>query len=185
LVGLVFGVALVVAAFTQPRRLLDPLPIAWILGLLTWNLIFVGGEIQRHFSMIAAVLALVGIGLLLPRTSVFLRSFNVGLVAVAGIALYLHSYFVRSFAHDGLSLPMAVSWPDYFCVGNLIRAKYPGLAVVTRTADNFELPIAAEFATAMVWSHVAFVHQVSMTLMLQSLIESIGATTSSCSNETC
>src|SRR5262245_49482945 len=158
-VGLVFGVALVVVAFTQPRRLLDPLPVAWILGLLTWNLIFVGDEIQRHFSMIAAVMALVGIGLLLPRTFVFLRSFNVGFVAVAGIALYLHSYFVRSFAHGGKSLPMAVSWPDYFCVGNLIRAKYPGLAVVTRIADGFELPIAAEFTTAMVFSQVAFVHQ--------------------------
>jgi hypothetical protein len=158
-VGLVFGVALVVAAFTQPRRLLDPLPVAWLLGLLTWNLIFVGDEIQRHFSMIAAVMALVGIGLLLPRTFVFLRSFNVGFVAIAGIALYLHSYFVHSFAHGGKSLPIAVSWPDYFCVGNLIRAKYPGLAVVTRIADDFELPIAAEFTTAMVWSQVAFVHQ--------------------------
>src|SRR5262245_16338362 len=159
LVGLVFGAALVIAAFTQPRRLLDPLPVAWILGLLTWNLIFVGSEIQRHFSMIAAVMALVGIGLLLPRTFVFLRSFNVGFVAVAGIALSLHSYFVHSFAHGGKSLPMAVSWPDYFCVGNLIRAKYPGLAVVTRIADGFELPIAAEFTTAMVFSQVAFVHQ--------------------------
>ena len=158
-VGLVFGIALVVAAFTEPRRLLDPLPVAWILGLLTWNLIFVGSEIQRHFSMVAAVMALVGIGLLLPQTFVFLRSFNVGFVAVAGIALFLHSYFVDSFAHRGKSLPMAVSWPDYFCVGNLIRAKYPGLAVVTRTADDLYLPIAAEFTTAMVWSQVAFVHQ--------------------------
>src|SRR5262245_54029169 len=94
-----------------------------------------------------------------PRTFIFLRTFNVGFVAVAGIALCLHSYFVRSFAHGGKSLPMAVSWPDYFCVGNLIRAKYPGLAVVTRVADGFVLPIAAEFTTAMVWPQVAFVHQ--------------------------
>jgi hypothetical protein len=158
-VGLVFGIALVMAAFTQPRRLLDPLPVAWILGLLTWNLIFVETEIQRHFSMVAVVMALVGIGLLLPRTFVFLRWFNVGFVAVAGIALFLHSYSVHSFAHRGHSLPMVVSWPDYFCVGNLIRAKYPGLSVVTRTPDDLYLPIAAEFTTAMVWSQVAFVHQ--------------------------
>ena len=157
-VGLVFGVALVAVAFTQPRRLLDPLPVAWILGLLIWNVIFVGNEIQRHFSMLAAVMAVVGIGLLLPRTFIFSRlSFNIGIILAVVTALYLHSYFTRRFASVGSFLP--TSWPDYFCVGNLIREKYPGLAVVTRTADNFDLPIAAEFTTAMVWSQVAFVHQ--------------------------
>jgi hypothetical protein len=71
-VGLVFCVGLVAVAFTQPRRLLDPLPVAWILGLLVWNLIFVKNEIQQHFSMIAAVMAVVGIELLLPRASYLL-----------------------------------------------------------------------------------------------------------------
>lgn len=160
-VGVAFGVALIITACTQPRRLLDPLPLAWIIGLLICNVVFVGNEIQRHFSMIAAVMAVVGTGLLLPpRLLGFPRlALNAGVLAAMVAALYLHSHFTRRFAVVGKSLPAAVSWPDYFCVGKLIRDKYPGLAVVTRTPDNFELPIATEFTTAMVWSQVAFVHQ--------------------------
>jgi hypothetical protein len=160
-VGAVFGAALVVAAVTQPRRLLDPLPIAGLLGLLIWNLVFVGNEIQRHFSMIGAVMAVVGIGLLLPPRLIGLQrlALNAGMLLAMGAALYLHSNFTRRFAVVGKSLPAAAAWPDYFCVGKLIRERYPGLAVVTRTPDNFELPIAVEFTTAMVWSQIAFVHQ--------------------------
>ena len=159
IVGILFAFVLVVVGYSQPKRLLDPLSLAWLIGLILWNVIVIETEIQRHSSMVGSMLALVGIGLLLPPAQTFKKFIaNAGAAAAAVTVLYLHSDFVGRLAYGGSFLPMALPWRDYFCINNVIRSKYPGLPVVVRTPDNHELPIATEATSAMVWSQVAFVH---------------------------
>lgn len=158
--GIVFAVALLFCLVRNPGRIWDPLPLMWICTLLLWNVVVVETEIQRHASMIAAVLSVVGIGLTLPAgIKLTQRAVQSAYLIVAAVAAFLDGVLVQHYSSGGSYLPLAVPWRDYFCVANLIRSRYPGLPVVTRTPDNLELPIAAEATTAMVWSQVAFVHQ--------------------------
>ena len=160
--GAALTVGLIWAAFRCRSVLREPLVMALIGGIVLWNFMVVDTEIQRHFSMVIAVVGAIVIAAHFPTLAGSRGRRLAGAASVAlcvGICLGLNGILVRAYTRNASFMPLTVAWPDYFCANDLIARKYPGLAVIVRTPVNFELPISAEATTSLVWSQIAVVHQ--------------------------
>lgn len=162
--GALLTAVLVRAAIRNRRLFADPLVVTLLVGTLLWNVLAVQTELQRHFSMIAAFLTLLVIAIAVtPLERIHGRVSRVvgGTIGVACAltALVLNAHLVQSYTTGGAVLDLSIPWQDYFCTNKVIARDHPNMAVIVDTPPSFELPIATEGTTALVWSQVAQVHQ--------------------------
>jgi hypothetical protein len=183
--GILVSLLFVWWAFEKPVRFRDPIALALLGGSFFWNIILVNGEIQRHFSMLAAIAILVLISLALPldwhpwkfgfRSRVALKLCSA--IAAILIAIQLIEVFTVKGSSGDPTIDYFVDrlWAgtsgrlskgfrddaanDYFCINDFITRNRPGLPVVAAQAEILGFPFAAEVTTALMPWRETVVHQ--------------------------
>jgi hypothetical protein len=156
--GLLVTLLLLRGAFMERGMFGDLIVISYILGVVVWNLIIVDTEIQRHQSMIAAVLGLWLIAAHVPCSWPRLVV-SIAVVATAVLCIGLNGFLIRAYTRNAAFMPLTSAWTDYFCMNDIVRKRHSKIAAIVRTPEHFELPISVEAMTSLVWSQVASVHQ--------------------------
>jgi hypothetical protein len=149
---------LVWMAVAKRKLLKEPLVLAFLAACIFWNGVLVDTEIQRHSSMAIAFIGLLVVALYLPWKSRWIVSTLVVIPSIF-VCVLLNTHFIRAYENNAGFMPLTTGWPDYFCMNDLVRKRFPGMPLVVATPRNFELPIGVEAGPTFVWSQVAAVHQ--------------------------
>ena len=146
------------AIFFKREIFKDPLVITLLISCVMWNAIIVDTEIQRHYSMALAFIALFVFALQIPDSLSGLRQILLA-VPVIYICFIINGIFIKAYENNASWMPLNIGWKDYFCMNDLVQRKFPGMPLIVSTPRHFELPIGVEAGPSMVWSQVASVHQ--------------------------
>ena len=156
--GFIFIFILFWGIFFKRELFKDPLVVTLLLSCITWNLIIGDTEIQRHYSMVLAFMALFIFALQLPDWMSHISQTMLA-IPIISICFYINAVFIKAYENNASWMPLNTSWQDYYCMNALAQKGYPGIPLVVATPRHFELPIAVEAGPTLVWSQISSVHQ--------------------------
>ena len=175
--GVVLSVILVWRGRGLSWLVRQPELLTLLAGMLAFHYLVSAGEIRRHFTMVACVLATLAVVKSLPPLRLLLRSLRMrsALAGLAAVAIGLQAYFIYCYTEKPSYQVPDLAWKDYFEMNGEITRRFPGLpvaAAINPRGLGLDYPVAME-ATASFSMPIHLVVHTRVTPKQKALLERV------------